>query len=142
MDDTLLKNPRRAGLYYLSPHRQAALRQHLAHSGLKALAADLSKARSIEEALDELGKALELPDWYGSNFDALADCLADPDWMPAKGHVILIRGISELRDVAAASLPTLIDVFRSAAEARRADGTPFWILLDTPVRGVSPCPEA
>ncbi|MFE9254842.1 barstar family protein [Streptomyces sp. NPDC006879] len=33
--------------------------------------------------------ALHLPDWFGHNWDALADCLRDPSWLPADGGRVL-----------------------------------------------------
>ncbi|MEU6252854.1 barstar family protein [Streptomyces sp. NPDC047043] len=36
--------------------------------------------------------ALRLPDWFGANWDALADCLTDLEWWPAeRGRLILVR---------------------------------------------------
>ena len=33
--------------------------------------------RTIEEVHDRFAQALELPEWYGRNLDALFDCLTD-----------------------------------------------------------------
>ena len=40
---------------------------------------------SFGALLKQLGEALNFPDWYGANFDALHDCLTDPDCLPG-GH--------------------------------------------------------
>ncbi|MEU1200082.1 barstar family protein [Streptomyces sp. NPDC005813] len=38
-------------------------------------------------------RALELPDWFGRNWDALADVLGDPDWGPASpGRLLVVTG--------------------------------------------------
>ena len=38
---------------------------------------DLEKINSKEDFHNQLAKALQLPDYYGSNLDAMVDCLRD-----------------------------------------------------------------
>lgn len=142
MNETLLKNAEASGVYYLSPPRQAALETATARARFCLLSASIAKASSTEEVLSELGSAFQFPIWYGTNFDALCDCLTDPDWQPAKGHVLLINGLANLRAADPDDFATLIEVLQTAAETRRASHTPFWILIDTPARGVAALPEA
>lgn len=101
--------------------------------GATVLSADLVNQESASLALQQLGSALALPEWYGANFDALADCLSDPEWQSgAKGLVLLIRGLDTFRQKAPAEWETLLEVLKSVAEARGGDGKPFWIIVDTP----------
>ncbi|PBC65036.1 hypothetical protein BKI49_05140 [Streptomyces sp. Tue6028] len=38
-------------------------------------------------------RALDLPEWFGRNWDALADVLGDPDWGPASpGRLLVVTG--------------------------------------------------
>jgi hypothetical protein len=38
-------------------------------------------------------RALDLPEWFGRNWDALADSLGDPDWGPASpGRLLVVSG--------------------------------------------------
>lgn len=41
------------------------------------------------EALAAIAEALEFPDWYGHNLDALYDCLTDLSWLPEGEHVLV-----------------------------------------------------
>jgi len=109
---------------------------------LPVLSVDLSACRNPAEALRHLGTTLHFPSWYGANFDALFDCLTDPDWQAGTGAVVLIIGIDSLRRAAPEGFATLIEVFQAAAEAWRAAGKPCWILLDAPASGITPLPEA
>lgn len=41
------------------------------------IALDGLELQSIEEVHDRFGQALDLPEWYGRNLDALFDCLTE-----------------------------------------------------------------
>jgi hypothetical protein len=140
MSDTLLSDAGRSGLYRLPPGRRPAIERSAGQHHLRLLVADLSSCRSTAAVLSQLGHALDFPDWYGANFDALFDCLTDPDWQPAAGHVLLIGGGDTFRLSDPEDFAMLLEVLRSAADSRRETGQPFWILIDTPARGVATLP--
>lgn len=139
MNERVLAEPSRSGVFWF-PQGDAATAAR--HAGLKVLAADLGQFRDRAGVLNELGRAWDFPDWYGANLDALHDCLTDPDWQPAAGYALVLSGLDKLNATNPDDFQTLIEVFRSAAEIRRANGTPFWILLDAPAAGVPPLPDA
>lgn len=142
MSLALLKNADLSGIYFLPASRQATIKAACTRLHFKVLTADIAEHSTAEKVLYQLGSALDFPIWYGANFDALFDCLTDPDWHPAKGHVLMINGISRLRTADPDDFATLIEVFKAAAEARRDMQTPFWILIDSPARGISSFPKA
>ena len=142
MSLALLKNVDAAGVYFLPAPRRAVIESSSHRLHFKVFLADIAEYSSAQQVLFQLGAALNFPIWYGANFDALFDCLTDPDWQPAKGHVLLINGISCLRTADPDDFATLIEVFQAAAEARREMQSPFWILIDSPARGVPTFPEA
>lgn len=142
MNDILLKNAGASGVYYLSASRQSAIKAAACRARFCILAASISKSSSTEEVLAELGSAFKFPIWYGKNFDALCDCLTDPDWQPAEGHVLLINGLANLRTAHPDDFATLIAVLQAAAEIRRSAQSPFWILIDTPARDIPVLPAA
>lgn len=142
MTDTLLKNATQAGVYQLPAQRRTAFEAAAKKLNFPILTADLGVHPKIEMTLRHLGSTLLFPVWFGANFDALFDCLTDPDWYPAKGHVILLNGIDNLRLSNQDDFTTLIEVLLAAADTRREAGSPLWILLDTPVLGIASLPEA
>ena len=142
MSDKSLKDAALSGLYHLSPSRLATVEASAERMRFCLIKADITQQTSIESALSQLGSAFQFPIWYGANFDALYDCLCDPDWQPAKGHVLVINGMARLRAADPDDFATLIEVFQAAAEARRERQAPFWILIDTPARGIPTFPEA
>ena len=142
MSDKLLKKAEASGLYHLPPSRRAAVESAASRARFCLLEANIAEHAAMEDVLFQLGSSLKFPIWYGVNFDALFDCLCDPDWQPAKGHVLLINGMASLRATNPDDFATLIDVFQSVAENRRERQAPFWILIDAPARGIPSLPEA
>jgi len=45
---------------------------------------------------DEFVAQLRFPDYFGRNFNALSECLADMDWLPGDGYVVIIRDTANL----------------------------------------------
>jgi hypothetical protein len=85
--------------------------------------------------LKSIAAALEFPDWFGANWDALEDCLSDLSWSKADGHVLLFEQAKPGDD-----LGVLIDVLRSSAEFSAGRGKPFFAVFIDPARAL-PLPE-
>lgn len=75
--------------------------------------------------LSALGWALEFPDYYGSNWDALEECLTDMSWRP--GAIAL--HIDHADELAPDLLHTLMDIFTDAADFWREEGRPCSLYL-------------
>jgi hypothetical protein len=87
------------------------------------------------ELLKNIAAALDFPDWFGANWDALEDCLSDLSWSKAGGHVLLFEEAERGDD-----LGVLIDVLRSSAEFWAGRGKPFFAVFIDPARSL-PLPE-
>lgn len=142
MSENLLENASSSGVFHLEATQQPTIETAARQADFCVLKADITKHATTQDVLLQLGSAMEFPNWYGANFDALYDCLTDPDWQPAKGHVLFINGITRLRASQPADFATLIEVFQAAAEDRRKTHVPFWVLIDAPARGIPTLAEA
>lgn len=49
-------------------------------------------ARGRREAIAAIAEALDFPDWFGHNLDALYDSLTDLSWLPEGEHVLVWEG--------------------------------------------------
>jgi hypothetical protein len=78
--------------------------------------------------LKNIAAALEFPDWFGQNWDALEDCLSDLSWRHAAGHVLVFEGARNGDD-----LGVLIDILRSSAEYWAGRGKPFLAVFVDPL---------
>ena len=65
----------------------------------------------------EFARALKFPDYFGHNWDALEECLADLEWLPAKGYILLITDASHVLPNDEAEYETFLEILRDAGEA-------------------------
>jgi RNAse (barnase) inhibitor barstar len=75
--------------------------------------------------LAELGRALDFPDYYGGNWDALEECLADLSWHDGPLLLLITHAdalVDDLRE-------NLIEIFQQAARAWAAEGRAFALYL-------------
>jgi RNAse (barnase) inhibitor barstar len=67
--------------------------------------------------LDEFARALEFPDYFGHNWDALEECLTDLEWLPAKGYIVLITDAAHVLSRDDSEYETFLEILRDAGEA-------------------------
>jgi len=97
-------------------------------SALRSVRIGLAGAAGKGAVIERIAGALEFPQWFGGNWDALEDCLADLSWSSATGHVLLIEGAGEL---ASDERGILIDILASAAASWAERKRPFFaVFLD------------
>lgn len=53
-------------------------------------------AKTSKELYKQLSKALELPDYFGNNLDALYDCMMDLEWITQDNIVLIIENFETL----------------------------------------------
>jgi RNAse (barnase) inhibitor barstar len=86
---------------------------------------DCALLRDKTDLLTALGEALSFPDYYGVNWDGLADCLMDMSWSqgPVLLHLTQYDALpSDLRE-------TLEEVFQEAADYWRQQGRVCRLLI-------------
>jgi hypothetical protein len=74
------------------------------------------KMRSVGRLFDEMAAALQFPFYFGENWSAFDECLADMDWLPVTvGIVILVQEAAEvLSDADDVELTVLVRLIESA----------------------------
>lgn len=95
-------------------------------STLKVARIDLKGVSEKEALMQHIALALEFPQWFGGNWDALEDCLSDLSWSAAIGHVLLIEHADAL---AADERGILVDILASAAASWAARGRSFFAVF-------------
>lgn len=75
------------------------------------------KCRTRAGLLAEFARVLDFPDYFGHNWDALEECLADLEWLPAKGYVLLLTEAELVLPEDEEDYATFLEVLNDAGEA-------------------------
>lgn len=135
--EALFSNVALAGVHHL-PHGQIDdLVAGASAAGCLVLRVDLSTTRDKEQMLDCIAKALRFPEWFGQNWDALADSLLDMGWLPAAGYVVILDHCDGIHGRAEADFVKLVQIFQDAADVWREDDVAFWCLVDMQADGIA-----
>ena len=102
-----------------------ALQRFGASLGLDAVRIDLAGCSDKAGLLERTATALAFPDWFGGNWDAFYDCLADLGWRDAAGWLLVLENTGDLRRHAPEALDTAVAILGDAAEAWQARGRVF-----------------
>ena len=119
-----LSDAAKSGVYKTS--RSDEIVQATLGSGIQVAHIQLAGAAGKDALLARIAKALAFPAWFGSNWDALEDCLNDLSWTSAAGHVLLIEGAQELPPV---ERGTLVDILGAAAASWAERKRPFFAVF-------------
>lgn len=124
--------PAQNGVYFVGDDDLARLAARATQAELAVLRVDLADCRDKSGALYRFAVALNLPADFGHNWDALADCLRDPAWHPAWGHVLLIEHAAPLRQIARSVFKILLGVLDDAATFAQDADRPFFAFIALP----------
>ena len=75
------------------------------------------KCRTPTGLFAEFAQVLKFPDYFGENWDALEECLADLEWLPAKGYVLLFTDAEKILPDDEEDFATFLEVMSDAGEA-------------------------
>ncbi|MFJ9724503.1 barstar family protein [Streptomyces sp. NPDC101209] len=82
---------------------------------------DLDGVRDKAGLMDRCARDLTLPDWFGRNWDALADVLSDPGVWPeeaaGRGLLVVVRNWRPYAEARPEEWETAVDVFTHASAA-------------------------
>ncbi len=88
-----LRDVHEAGVYRLNCTLDD-LRAAAKEAGFALFEIDLGEAHTKGALLAALAEAIAAPEWFGNNWDALADALGDLSWYRAPGYVLVLRDVS------------------------------------------------
>lgn len=93
------------------------------------------QCRTPSGLFGEFARALAFPNYFGHNWDALEECLADLEWLPAIGYILLITDAQAVLPDDEEEYETLLEVLSDAGEAwskgQTSDGrrAPFHVVF-------------
>ena len=129
---SLLADASHGGAYFVAEGDTAAIAKAGAALGLAVVRIDLAGCVDAPTLFARFASALGFPEWFGHNWDALADSLGDLSWLPAGGYLLLLENASGWRSAAGEDAATLLEILNAAAASWAAHGVAFWALLPLP----------
>ncbi len=120
---------KRSGVYR-APAQVDVLRKAAVKAGLAWLDLPLQSVTNKKQFMAVCAKQMQLPSYFGGNWDALVDCLRDFNWLKAGGYVLHVTGQEKFAKGAPDDYETALTVFGEAAEFWKSRGTPFVMLVD------------
>jgi len=117
------------GIYVAPPEPDRyAVADEVGARGWRCLADDLSAVTDKATLLEAVAQAVDAPDYFGGNWDALVDVLRDLSWTPAQGYVVLLDGCGAPARNCPADWAVAVDIF--------AETVKWWTEHTTPMRFV------
>jgi hypothetical protein len=131
----LLAGRRPPGVYlWRSPTPAAEVAHAAEHAGWRPFILDGRAVTTKAQLLDGLASACEFPTWFGHNWDAAADCLADLSWaaQPKRGFLLVYDGWGMLARTEPDAWIAARRVLEDSCMHWAATPTPFAVLLRGP----------
>ena len=123
-----LQEMNEAGVYRLTCPL-VVLEANVMLSGYTLFEADISTSHGKGEFLAALALAIKAPDWFGHNWDALADVLGDLSWQPSAGYVLLLCGGDAKLGLSDADNAIAMDIFNDTVNYWKSQDKPFWVFF-------------
>ncbi|MBA4742276.1 MAG: barstar family protein [Azoarcus sp.] len=118
------------GLYRCESNRIDTLIAQAQAGGVDVRCIELADCRDKADLLERIAATLAFPAWFGHNWDALADCLADLGWLPdASARMFVFEHLDATREPGT----TLLDILSERADDLGADAPPLWLLVTDPI---------
>ena len=106
------------------------LRTSLESAAVAVFDLDGGSIRSKDDLLRAIAVAMQFPEYFGMNWDAVVDCLRDlADRMPAEGHVLFVHAADRLWQTGLPWMGEFVEVWLTAAEEAAHDGAPLHLVF-------------
>lgn len=130
--DLDLTRPSQSGVYFVGVDDLDRLARTARRDELCVCRIDLAGCQDKDDLLQRMAVSLQLPESFGHNWDALADCLRDLSWLAAWGYVLLFEHTDDLRQRAETDYDILLGVLDDAATFGADHETPWFAFLALP----------
>ncbi|HEU4322766.1 MAG TPA: barstar family protein [Roseiflexaceae bacterium] len=128
--DALVAGEIPPGLYRFSSRaRPDTLTEELAERGWRCFWLDGGTIDDKASFLRACADAMQFPDYFGRNWDALEECLNDLSWVPADGYVLVYDQVARFVSAEPDEWSIAADIMSGAADSCAKAGTPLYVLL-------------
>ena len=120
----------RGGVWFLPrPLEAKSLQAAAKRAGYAFFHLDGKNIERKEQLLNHVATVLQFPNHFGSNWDALEECLTDLEWVDGDGYLIYFDHIDGLLAAHPDQFATFVEIVRDAVESWKEDGEAMVVLL-------------
>jgi len=120
----------RGGVWFLPrPLEAKSLQAAAKRAGYAFFHLDGKNIERKEQLLNHVATVLQFPNHFGSNWDALEECLTDLEWVDGDGYLIYFDHIDGLLTAHPDQFATFVEIVRDAVESWKEDGEAMVVLL-------------
>jgi RNAse (barnase) inhibitor barstar len=112
------------------------LSRSISASGGRCFCLDGARMTEPQLLMQEFAKQLEFPDYFGHNWDALEDCLADLGWLNKR----LTHYVIWIDRWESCASPILLEVLEQAVSLWADSATPLYVILSGAEAGLRSLP--
>ncbi|AUL46372.1 barstar family protein 2 [Bordetella trematum] len=138
--DTLLRQLQQGGAIAPDAMDKSSLANATQELGMTLLVADCDRARSRSAVLRAIVKAVDFPEFFGGNLDALYDCLCDTVLDQKVGAVLWLERLHSGDPALEEDAGAIEAVCADAAEFARENGRQFCYVIEHAGRHPDPEP--
>jgi hypothetical protein len=97
--------------------------------GLTVMEASVADVITDKELFSVISSAMQFPDYFGNNWDALDECLGDMEWLPSDGYLLVLRDAAIGWAKSPYQLGRFVTSWLEASEYWTENSTPFHLLF-------------
>jgi len=97
--------------------------------GLKIFEGSIADMKTDDDLFNIVSLAMQFPEYFGYNWDALDECLGDMGWLPAEGYLLVLRGSSKGWRQNPYVLGRFVTTWLEAVEYWTEEQTPFHLVF-------------
>src|SRR5262249_6807368 len=114
MSDQLLNFTSEDGIIIIRPEKSFEVINSPLPKEYKLFTLDGTNIRSKSDLLSMLSRIMCFPDYFGSNWDALEECLRDLAWVPARGYIIQFTHADDFIKTSLSDFHDFVQIVQSA----------------------------
>jgi RNAse (barnase) inhibitor barstar len=97
--------------------------------GFRTFTIDAEQIKSKQELLGTFSDALNFPEYFGENWDALEECIRDLSWLPRSNFLLVFQNADSLLRLGPKEFAVLVGILGLATFSWKAEGVVFSVVL-------------